>query len=206
MPRTDLPKQAQLERFAELVASSPHNLVSRRARDELWERHILECVAFARLLPDEPARVLDVGSGGGFPGMVVALLRPDLQVELLDATEKKAQFLRETAVALNASVVVHTGRAEDLALTGLGGSFDLVTARAVAPLDRLLGWTVPFLRPGGLLYAIKGARWRDELAAAGPALRRLRVTVVVTPESRDGEAAADGLPSPTVLVLRRETA
>jgi 16S rRNA (guanine527-N7)-methyltransferase len=189
---------ARLERFAALVVASPHNLVSRAARAELLTRHVPESVALAAMLPTGPARVLDVGTGGGFPGMVIALVRPDLQVHLLDATAKKTAFIRAAAAELAVPVAVHTGRAEELVRSELAASFDVVTARAVAPLQRLLTWTVPFLRPGGRLYAIKGQRWRDELATAADALRRTGARVVATPDDRP---CPD--PGPQVVILAR---
>lgn len=189
-----------LERFIRRVESSPHNLVSRRARAELRERHLAECRAFAAMLPAGPARLLDVGSGGGFPGLVVAVLRPDLDVTLLDATQKKVAFLRETAAALDVDCTAAVGRAEELRRGPLASSFDLVTARAVAPLGRLLGWTVPFLQPGGLFYAIKGRRWRDELTEAGDALQSWGAEVVATPD----EVGDPGDPhAPDVVIIRR---
>jgi 16S rRNA (guanine527-N7)-methyltransferase len=176
-------QQAALERFAGLVASSPHNLVSRRARAELLTRHVPECVALAGLLPAGAGRLLDVGSGGGFPGIVIAVTRPELEVHLLDSTTKKTDFLLEVAATLELdNVLVHTGRAELLAKGELGHSFDLVTARAVASLDRLLAWTVPYLSPDGVLYAVKGARWREELDQATDALRRTGARVLATPD------------------------
>jgi 16S rRNA (guanine527-N7)-methyltransferase len=191
----------RLERFARLVASSPHNLVSKRARAELMTRHVPEAVAVARLLPQGTGRLLDVGSGGGFPGMVIAIVRPDLQVHLLDATAKKTEFLRRAAAEVGVEVTVHTGRAEELVRTDLGGSFDLVTARAVAPLARLLPWTIPFLRAGGVLCAVKGERWEEELRAAEPLLGRLGARVLATPE--DLPAADPGTVTPRVLLLSR---
>lgn len=192
--------QRLLDAFVQAVESSPHNLVSKRARGELRERHLPECVAFASTLPAGPARVLDVGSGGGFPGMVVAILRTDLEVTLLDATRKKVEFLHEFAAAEGIPVDAVHGRAEELARTELGSSFDVVTARAVAPLERLVGWTIPFLRPGGLLYAIKGARWEEELAAAIPALQQYGAEAVATPrELGDHE---DGTRPLTVIIRR----
>lgn len=193
-------QQAQLERFVAAVESSPHNLVSKRARSELRDRHLPECAAFAEVLPRGPARVLDVGSGGGFPGMVVAILRPDLDVTLLDATRKKVDFLREVAAELQVGVDARHGRAEEVARGELGSSFDLVTARAVAPLERLVGWTVPFLRPGGLLYAIKGGRWDDELQAATGALRDWGAETVATPEELGDDP--NGV-EPLVVIIRR---
>ena len=191
----------RLERFARLVATSPHNLVSKSARAELMTRHVPEAVAVARLLPQGTGRLLDVGSGGGFPGMVIAIVRRDLQVHLLDATAKKTEFLRSAAAEVGVEVTVHTGRAEELARTDLGGSFDLVTARAVAPLARLLPWTIPFLRPGGVLCAVKGERWEAELQAAEPLLGRLGARVLATPE--DLPEADPGTVAPRVLLLSR---
>lgn len=191
----------RLERYATAIERSPHNLVSRRAVAELRTRHIPESLALARRLPPGPARLLDVGSGGGLPGLVVALARPDLAVTLLDATRKKARFLEETATDLGVVVDVVNERAED-ALTRLGGTFDLVTARAVASLERLVGWTVPFLRSGGRCYAIKGERWREELAEAQGALDRYGARVVSTPDDREdvgGDAGAD----PLVVIIAR---
>ena len=175
------PLSSSLLQLAEAIRTSPHNLVSRRARGELTDRHLPECRAFAHVLPPD-RRVLDLGSGGGLPGLVIALERPDLAVELLEATGKKVTFLRETAQSLGVQVAVHQGRAEDLGRSTLAGRFEVVTARALAPLDRLAGWAAPFLTPGGCLYAIKGARWQEELDAAGPTLRAHGLEVVGTPE------------------------
>lgn len=197
MELTDTQRE-QLEVFTRRVESSPHNLVSRRARDELRDRHVPECVALAASLPAGP-RLLDVGSGGGFPGVVIAITRPDLEVTLLDATAKKVQFLQETRETTGVPFHVEHGRAEDLRDTH-ANTFDLCTARAVAPLGRLLGWTVPFLRPGGLLYAVKGDRWRDELDEARTELRVWGAEVVATP---DEIHTPDDTTSPMVVIIRR---
>lgn len=189
-----------LEQFVQRVEASPHNLVSKRARDELRERHLAECRAFAGMLPRGPGQVLDVGSGGGFPGFVVAVLRPDLDVTLMDATQKKVEFLAETATTLGVDITTAHGRAEELRRGPLASRFDLVTARAVAPMDRLVEWTVPFLRPGGLVYAIKGRRWREELDEAGEALRTWGAEAVATP---DDLVDATTPASPFVVIIRR---
>jgi 16S rRNA (guanine527-N7)-methyltransferase len=196
--------EAALERFAALVASSPHNLVSRRAREELTTRHVPECVALADLLPAGPARLLDVGSGGGFPGLVIAITRPELEVHLLDSTAKKTQFLTETAQELAlTNITVHTGRAEELGRGPLRSSFDLVTARAVAALDRLLPWTVPFLAPEGVLYAVKGERWREELEQATHVLRRTGARVLATPDDLPQRGDARSEAWPRVVMIGR---
>lgn len=194
----------KLSAFASLVAASPHNLVSKRARAELMTRHVPEAVRLAAVLPDPPARLLDVGSGGGFPGMVIAIARPDLEVHLLEATGKKVTFLRDAATSLEIDVVVHHGRAEELCRGALGGAFDLVTARAVASLRDLLPLTLPFLAEGGALYAVKGERWDEELRDASGALRRQGAVVLATPEDVT-IPAVDGCegPSPRVVMLGR---
>jgi 16S rRNA (guanine527-N7)-methyltransferase len=176
-------QREQLERFADLVGSSPHNLVSRRAREELRSRHVPEAVALAGMLPTGPGRLLDVGSGGGFPGLVIAIVRPELEVHLLEATRKKVDFLRGAADELGVPVAVHRGRAEELAKgPNLAGRFEVVTARAVAALAELVPLTVPFLAQGGIVYAVKGERWREELDAASAALRAARASVLATPD------------------------
>lgn len=188
-----------LIRYAALLRASPHNLLSRRGIEELEVRHLPEAVTFSRSLPRGP-RLLDIGSGGGLPGIVVAIVRPELEVHLLEATGKKAAFLASTAEELGIRVQVHHGRAEELASPPLSDSFDLVTARAVAPLERLVPWAAPFLRRGGQLLAIKGDRWRTELDAAGPAIRRAGLRIRSTPDAASGERVQG---APLVVVLER---
>lgn len=199
-----------LRRFAASVADSPHNLVSKQARTELLQRHVPESRRFAAVLPG-PGRLLDLGSGGGFPGLVIAIVRPDLDVHLLEATGKKAEFLERTGATLGIPVTVHHGRAEELARGPLAGAFDIVTARAVAPLDRLVVLAAPFLCPGGTLHALKGERWREELDRAAPLLPALDLAVVAVPDSTPGvdprpTERNDAPEAPIrVVVLRRNT-
>ena len=191
---------SRLRAFARRVAESPHNLVSRGDRGRLLDRHIPESVALAEWLPGGP-RLLDIGSGGGFPGVVIAVLRPDLEVHLLDATRKKTEFLHAVVEELGLSVTVHTGRAEVLASSELGEGFDLVTARAVAPLSDLVPLALPFLRPGGRLFAIKGSRWAEELERAQRALSAHMGEVVEVPD--EGQRNQD--PSrPRVVVIEKQ--
>jgi len=191
--------EAELALFASLLRSSPHNLLSPRGLEELEVRHFPEAVGFAATLPRGP-RLLDVGSGGGLPGLVIALVRPDLEVHLLEATKKKCDFLEQAIATLGLNVTVHHGRAEDLAVGSLARTFDIVTARAVAPLDRLIPWVAPFLRPGGQLHAIKGERWHEELATADPQRRRHGLVVVGRPSGAGGKESEAG---PRVVVLER---
>lgn len=186
-----------LWRYIGLLRESPHNLLSPRGLEELPTRHVPECLSLARMLPPAPGTLLDVGSGGGLPGIVIAIARPDLQVALLEATTKKAQFLRDAAAELDLAIEVVNARAEE-AVEPLAGRFDLVTARAVAPLPRLLDWTIPFLRPGGRLYAVKGERWPVELDEAAPRIAELGVEVLSVPGIAPGE---DDPWHPRVVIL-----
>lgn len=172
-------ERAALEGFVALVRESPHNLMGPRALEELWSRHVPECVHLARLLPDIRT-VLDLGSGGGFPGVVIAIVRPDLEVTLLEATEKKARFLEQVVVELGLEAPVVNARAEEV--QGLEGRFQAVTARAVADLATLAGWSVPLLAPDGVLYAVKGRTWEQDLEDARETLDTLGCTVLATPD------------------------
>lgn len=185
---------AQIERLAAylgllLAMNERVNLTRITDPDEVWSRHALDALTLVPELADVSSggRVLDVGSGGGVPGIPLAIARPDLRVALLEATNKKADFLRGATRALSLDVEVHADRAETLAAGEMRGSFDVVTARAVAAIDVLLGWTAPFAKKGGLLLFIKGARADEELAAARDAMKRRRCTherTVVTPTGR----------------------
>lgn len=191
--------EGALERLAVLIESSPHKLVSPRALAELRDRHLAECRAFAELLPRGRARVLDLGSGGGLPGLVVAIIRPELEMHLVEATRKKASFLEDASSDLGLAVQVHWSRAEDLSRGELARSFDIVTARAVAPLARLAELSEPFLVPNGLLYAIKGERWERELDEAHETLHARRLHVVATPADQLSQSPRE----PSVVVLSR---
>ncbi len=160
--------------YAELLATEgvTRGLIGPRETARLWDRHLLNCAVVAELLPDR-GELVDIGSGAGLPGLVLAMLRPGLRVVLLEPLLRRSVFLDECLTRLdlpNATVV--RGRAEDMA-----GAIkaDVATARAVAPLDRLVGWAAGLLRPGGEILAIKGQAAEDELAAARPVLSRLGV-------------------------------
>jgi 16S rRNA (guanine527-N7)-methyltransferase len=165
----------QARRYAELLATDgvTRGLIGPREAPRLWERHLVNCAVVAELLP-ERGELVDIGSGAGLPGLVLALLRPSLRVVLLEPLLRRSVFLEEcvTALALqNVSVV--RARAEDRAVDRLRA--DYATARAVAPLDRLAGWAARLLRPGGELLALKGQSAATEVAAAEPVLSRLGV-------------------------------
>lgn len=165
------------------------NLVSRVDPANAWDRHILDSLTLVPLLHvQDGGRLLDVGSGGGLPGIPLAIARPDLAVTLLDATQKKVRFLEAVARAMQlTNVATFAGRAELLRPQELGGRFDVVTARAVTKLAALVALTAPFLEVGGRLLLIKGQRAEEELAEASPKLARLGlrlVSVEPTPTGR----------------------
>lgn len=172
-----------LKAYAAAVRASPHNLLSRAGLEELESRHIPESVRFARRIPNCRS-LLDVGSGGGLPGIVIAIVRPEIEVHFLEATTKKAEFLTGVSQDLGLRVIVHNGRAEALAQSELRGAFEVVTARAVARLSRLIPLCAPYLTPEGLLLAIKGDRWADEVTESESVMRRLGMRVVTSPADR----------------------
>src|SRR5690554_6364955 len=137
-----------VRRFADLLANEgvKRGLIGPREVPRLWERHIVNSAAVAGFLP-EAGSVVDVGSGAGLPGVVLAAMRPDLRVILLEPMERRSVWLQEVVEALAlTSVEVIRGRAEDMSQTL---TVDVVTARAVAPMDRLVVWTLPLLPVGG---------------------------------------------------------
>jgi len=136
----------------------------------LWTRHLLNSAALAPLL--RPGRVGDIGSGAGLPGLVLAIARPDVRFVLIEAMERRVDWLRAESERLSlVNVNVVHARAEE---AGLDGTLDQVTARAVASLARLVPVAAPLLRRGGELVLLKGARVGEELGAADRALRRAR--------------------------------
>lgn len=171
-----------------LSANEQFNLTAVRDRDEAWDRHIVESVGLLPFL-GSPGSLIDVGSGGGLPGFVLAICRPETRVTLLEATEKKSRFLEATARKLGMSnIEVVAERAETAAANAkpLRASFDIVTARAVAPLPTLLELTIPFLKVGGTLVAMKGQRAEEELDASKRALRVLSAKVREVKETASG--------------------
>lgn len=159
-------------RYVELLATGAidRGLIGPAEVPRLWVRHLINSAVLGELIPPS-RRVLDIGSGAGLPGLALAIARPDLNVVLVEPLLRRSSWLEQTVQELGlGSVEVRRGRAEELA-----GSMSapVVTARAVAPLDRLATWCLPLVDPGGELLAIKGQSAQAELDAASDHLRRL---------------------------------
>jgi 16S rRNA (guanine527-N7)-methyltransferase len=158
------------EAYADLLATEGtlRGLIGPREVPRLWERHLVNCALVTDLVPADAA-VCDVGSGAGLPGIVMAIRRPDLSVTLVEPLLRRTTFLDEVVDRLAlANVEVVRVRAE--ALHGQR-TFDVVTSRAVAPMDRLTRWSLPLVRSGGLFLAMKGSSVQEELEAAADAIR-----------------------------------
>jgi 16S rRNA (guanine527-N7)-methyltransferase len=173
-----------------LAMNEQMNLTSIKDAESAWERHILDALTLLPLLAELPsgARVVDIGSGGGLPGVPLAIARPDLHVTLVESTQKKAAFLASVSAAMGLShVSVRAERAEQLGRGELFGAFDAVTARGVARLVTLAPLTLPFARPGGLVLLVKGQRAEEELAEARKVIAKegaAHERTVVTPTGR----------------------
>ncbi|MFJ5488036.1 16S rRNA (guanine(527)-N(7))-methyltransferase RsmG [Hansschlegelia beijingensis] len=142
------------------------NLVSPATLPVIWTRHVADSLQLLRLAPSAPRTWLDMGSGGGFPGLVVAAtLGSESEVHLVESNLKKAAFLREVARTLSAGTVIHAQRAEDV-LGRTVASADVVSARALAPLVQLLGLAAPLLKTGALGLFPKGKEAEAELTQA----------------------------------------
>jgi 16S rRNA (guanine527-N7)-methyltransferase len=178
-------------RYAELLADAgvQRGLIGPREVPRLWERHLLNCAVLSEVVP-EGVTVCDVGSGAGLPGIPLALVREDLKITLLEPLLRRTNFLTEVVELLGLDhVTVVRGRAEEV--LGKLPPVHVVTARAVAPLDRLATWGIPLLRPYGEMLALKGDTAEEELKAAAAALSKLGA--VETDVLQVGEGVVDPL-------------
>jgi 16S rRNA (guanine527-N7)-methyltransferase len=179
--------EAEVRRWTPVV-----NLVSRGSLENLWDRHIEDSAQIFRASPADARLWLDLGSGGGFPGMVIAILakelQPGLRVVLVESDQRKAVFLRQTAQKLLLEVTVLAERIELLPPQGA----DVVSARALAPLNDLLDLAVPHLKPGGIALFPKGARHAEEVAEA-------RLSWSLDLESRPSTSSSDA----ALLIIRK---
>lgn len=151
--------------YADLLVAHgvERGLIGPREVERLWDRHLLNSVVIGELLP-RSARVVDLGSGAGLPGVPLAIARPDLVITLLEPMARRVEWLEHVATTLGLRVTVVRGRAEEPAIKRRIGGADVVIARAVAPLAKLCEWSLPLLRLGGSLVAMKGASAADEVA------------------------------------------
>ena len=187
----------QISRYVDILTNRgvEWGLLGPREPARIWSRHILNCAALGGLLP-QGASVMDIGSGAGLPGIVLAILRPDLEVVLVESLLRRANFL-ELAVeelGLGGRVTVVRGRAEEQKR-----HVDVVTCRAVAPLEKLLRWSANAFLPDGMLVALKGDTAADEVRATAKELDRRRMVAEVVQIRADQAAEA----TQAIVVRRR---
>lgn len=184
-----------INRYVDILRSTAVDwgLLGPREAERLWDRHILNSAALSGLIAADIA-VADVGSGAGLPGIPLAILRPDLRVTLIEPLLRRSTFLTQTVEELQISdrVEVVRSRAEDHRQ-----NYHIVVARALAPLDRLIGWCNPLRAPDGVILALKGALAADEIAAAGRQLQAAQLQAEVLKVR-----AHPDVPSATVVRLR----
>jgi len=181
--------------YADLLATAgvQRGLIGPREVPRLWDRHLLNCAVVADLFQPRTS-VADVGSGAGLPGLVLAITRPDLRLVLIEPLLRRATFLTEAIGSLGlANVEVVRSRAEDMPA---GTAFDYVTARAVAPLARLVEWCAPLVRRGGELMLMKGATAERELAESSAVLSRIGARSVSV------DLVGEGVVDPPTRVVR----
>jgi 16S rRNA (guanine527-N7)-methyltransferase len=187
------------ERYADLLADIgvEWGLLGPREVERLWDRHLLNCAAIAELF--EPGeRVADIGSGAGLPGIPLAIAKPGVRVVLVESLLRRAEFLRTVVAELELDIDVVRGRAEDPAVRESAGGCDGVVSRAVASLDKLTRWSLPLLRPGGRVVAIKGERAADELVEHRRVMTRLGAV-----DARVFQCGVSYLSPPTTVVVAR---
>ncbi|WP_018160012.1 16S rRNA (guanine(527)-N(7))-methyltransferase RsmG [Smaragdicoccus niigatensis] len=146
-------------------------LIGPREVPKLWERHILNCGVLQELVP-EGAVVADIGSGAGLPGIPLAIARPDVKVILIESMLRRTTYLSEFIASVDLDIRVVRGRAEDRAVVAEVGQCDVVTSRAVAALPLLMSLSMPLLRPGGLMLALKGSTAAQEIVDSAREARK----------------------------------
>jgi 16S rRNA (guanine527-N7)-methyltransferase len=193
----------RVRRYADTLADAgvERGLIGPREVARLWDRHLLNSAAVAELI-DEGARVADIGSGAGLPGIPLALARPDLRVTLIEPLLRRSEFLREVAADLEIDIAIVRGRAEESSVREQVGEMDVVVSRAVASLNKLTKWSFPLLRGGGQMLALKGERAEDEVREHERAMASLGAVDV-----RVRKCGAEYLdpPAPVVVARRRTT-
>ena len=172
----DAAQQDKLSRYLDLLLEANRSInltrITDRAAAEV--QHVGDALTLLPYLPKEPFAAADVGSGGGVPGIALAIARPDATIRLIESTKKKAACLKRFVSELNlTNVMVLDARAEEAGRSSLRESFDVVTARAVASLEWLAEWCLPLLKVGGKLLAQKGERVAEEMPTAAKAIHIL---------------------------------
>ena len=169
---------AGLTSYAHWLATAgvERGLIGPRETERIWDRHIANCAAMAELIP-ATARVIDIGSGAGLPGLVLGIVRPDIHVTLIEPLQRRCDFLNEVIadLGLGDRVEVTRGRAQDVPVT----KADVVTARAVAPLNKLLTWALPLVAPGGQILAMKGSSAPTEIEEASGVLKNRTAEIIL---------------------------
>jgi len=183
--------------YAELLAEHgvERGLIGPREVERLWDRHLLNSVIVGELIP-RAARVVDLGSGAGLPGIPLAIARPDLSITLLESMARRVEWLEHVTRTLGLDVTVVRGRAEEPAIKRRVSGADVVVARAVAPLAKLCEWSLPLLRHGGSLVAMKGASAAEEAARDRQAVVRAGGT-----EPRIASCGVGVLSDPATVVV-----
>ena len=155
---------ARLKAYADMLAdwNARHNLVAKSTLPDLWQRHMWDSAQLAPLIPENARTLADLGSGAGFPGLVLAVMRPRLAVTLHEATTKKCAFLQAAAERMSLRVIIENARMEDRPAS----PFDVVTARACAPLPLLLDYSYRFTGPNSVCLFLKGQNVGSELTEA----------------------------------------
>ncbi len=187
------------EKYAELLATAgvEWGLLGPREVERIWDRHLLNCAVVAELV-DNGERIVDIGSGAGLPGLAMLIAKPDLRVVLVESLLRRTEFLQMVIGELGLDAEVVRGRAEDAEVRQAAGGADAVTSRAVASLDKLTRWSLPLLRPGGRLLAIKGERAPDEVLE-----HRRVMTKLGAADARVVECGVSFLSPPTTVVVAR---
>ncbi|KIQ19357.1 16S rRNA (guanine(527)-N(7))-methyltransferase RsmG [Rhodococcus sp. Leaf7] len=169
-------------------------LIGPREVPRLWERHLLNCAVVGELIPDG-ASVVDVGSGAGLPGIPLAIARPDLTIFLVEPLLRRTVYLAEIVEALGLSVTVVRGRAEQPGVIKEAGGCDVVTSRAVAPLEKLARWSLPLVHERGVMLALKGSTAQEEIDRDKGTLTRIGAKNLEVLQ-----CGQDVVPTPTIVV------
>ncbi|MGB6243659.1 MULTISPECIES: 16S rRNA (guanine(527)-N(7))-methyltransferase RsmG [Gordonia] len=193
------PRLPLAEHYARMLTDEGvlRGLIGPRELPQLWTRHLLNCGVLSEAIgPD--VTVIDIGSGAGLPGIPLAIARPDLRITLIEPLLRRTTFLEEVVAALPLpNVTVVRGRAEERAVLKAVERADVVTSRAVAPLERLAKWSAPLIRGGGRLVALKGKSAADEIARDWEKVMRLGIRDLTV------EQCGTMLETPTTLIVGR---